>query len=403
MKNLKTIGISLAVSLVVFVGLALVIYHFVPLFPSQLLNENSEQMLGASITELTGTDTMSDFPTTYNANLNSLNNGKIEISTTTLPLITDLTGLDTIGTITVGVWNGTLIDGLYGGTGTTSPTLNMVMIGNGSSGLKVIGFGNSGQFLTSQGADTVPQWTTSSIDEAGNFSWTGTNSWSNTSTFTGEVSSSATTTVTGLLIGNPVVPILASTTITGLTLPQPVFVATTTGALLLSDANDDLKYYQFDGFAVSSGVNGETIYVQTDGIVSGFTGLFAGAEYFVQDAVGTIATTTGTTPFKIGKAISTTQLLLDREKRVDSLVSRSNATEHPAYADTYVYGYTSGGTDGRGACPAKIDGTVVLGTSGGAAQVIVGSTIFVGKGHNWQMDCGGGSGFSSVIKSQIFN
>jgi len=167
MKYLKTIGISLGVSLVVFIGLAFFVYKYIPLFPTQLLNENSEAMLGATITEISGTDTMSNFPTIYNANLNSLNDNKIEISTTTLPLLTG------IGIITTGTWNADELTVAYGGTGSTTPTLNQIMIGNGSSGFKVIGFGTAGQFLTSGGADIVPSWTTSSINEAGNYAWTG--------------------------------------------------------------------------------------------------------------------------------------------------------------------------------------------------------------------------------------
>jgi len=116
---------------------------------------------------------MSDFPTLYNANLNLINNNKIEMSTTTLPAVTTMTGLTTVGTIGTGVWQGTAIGVAYNGTGTTSPTSKQLMVGNGASGFQVVGFGSSGQFLTSGGADTLPSWTTSALDTALDYSFTG--------------------------------------------------------------------------------------------------------------------------------------------------------------------------------------------------------------------------------------
>ena len=212
MKYLKTILISLVVSVICIVGILAFVYYYVPLFPVNLLDENGERMLGTTIITLSGTNTMSDFPTTYNTNNSSLNAGKMEISTTTLPLITDLLGLDTIGTITIGTWNADEITVAYGGTGTTSPTLNQIMIGNGASGFKVIGFGTSGQFLTSAGDGVIPSWTTSSINEAGTYSWTGEHSWTATTTM-------AISTITELIASNlttdSIIPSTATTTLTG--------------------------------------------------------------------------------------------------------------------------------------------------------------------------------------------
>jgi len=59
------------------------------------------------------------------------------------------------------------------------------MIGNGANGLQVIGFGTNGQFLTSGGDATLPSWTTSSIDEAGDYTWTGTHNFNATTTQSG--------------------------------------------------------------------------------------------------------------------------------------------------------------------------------------------------------------------------
>jgi len=192
MQYIKTFAIALIISIVCSIGIVSFAYKAMPLFAVDTLGE---QMLGTSVTELAGGDTMSDFPTVYNANLTAMNAGKMEISTTTLPLITTLLGLTTIETIETGVWNGTALTVAYGGTGTTTPTDKQIMIGNGVNGFQVIGFGGSGQFLTSAGDGAVPSWTTSSINEAGTYSWTGEHSWTATTTM-------ATSTITELIATN---------------------------------------------------------------------------------------------------------------------------------------------------------------------------------------------------------
>ena len=122
----------------------------------------------------------------------------------------------------------------------------------------------------------------------------------------------ATTTFSGNVIGSRVInQYTASTTLTGNTSPQPVFMATSTGAMNLSDANDLMASY-FDGFAITNALNNENVYVQTDGIVGGFTGLSTGLTYYVQDVVGTIGTPVGSYNMRVGKAVSATSLLIEK-------------------------------------------------------------------------------------------
>jgi len=177
---LKTIAISLGVSLLIAFG----IYHFLPF---GIVDLNSDSVLGAtSITTINATDKIKDSRTTINDNFTSLNYNKIEIATTSLPNITTLAGLTTanalnsasslttIGTIGTGIWNGTAIGVGYGGTGTTSPTQYLVMLGDGSNGLVVASStGTSGQFLTSNGAGAYPSWQSSSVNLSDNYMWTG--------------------------------------------------------------------------------------------------------------------------------------------------------------------------------------------------------------------------------------
>jgi hypothetical protein len=137
--------------------------------------------LGTTISTITGTETVSyALKTTTNNNFTALNNGKVETSTTTMYLITSLPNLATapnlatIGTITTGIWNATAIPVNKGGTGSTSPSLYQVMLGNGSNGLTVASStGTTGQYLVSNGTGAYPSWQTSAIDQTLDYNLTG--------------------------------------------------------------------------------------------------------------------------------------------------------------------------------------------------------------------------------------
>lgn len=107
---------------------------------------------------------------------------------------------------------------------------------------------------------------------------------------------------------------LAGATINGATLPVPVYQNKTDNEFYACDANDTnaMKYI---GFAITNGVDGGSIDVQTNGIVSGFTGLSEGEKYYVQDTAGTIGTTIGTYEILVGIAISETELLIQKGRR----------------------------------------------------------------------------------------
>jgi len=140
--------------------------------------EWDKQTYGTTVTSIAGTDSISGSRTTINTNFTNLNTGKFELSdwyaTTSARQLTTLSGLTSIGTLTTGVWNATAIPVGYGGTGTTSPTTYMVILGNGSLGLThASSTGTTGQFLTSGGAGAYPSWQTSSVALGDSYSWTG--------------------------------------------------------------------------------------------------------------------------------------------------------------------------------------------------------------------------------------
>lgn len=103
----------------------------------------------------------------------------------------------------------------------------------------------------------------------------------------------------------------AGETINGATLPVPLYVSSADGEVYACDGNDTSKL-EFIGFAVSNSTDGNSITVQKDGVVSGFSGLTVGSKYYVQDTVGTIGTSVGTYEIYVGRAISATQILIEK-------------------------------------------------------------------------------------------
>jgi len=176
MNYLKTILISVLTTII----LGLVVYYFVPLWEiDRFIREN---LLGATVTEISGSDTMSNFPTVYNANLSSMNSAKAEVSTTTLNNVTSIPNLATIGTITTGTWTSTDIGVAYGGTGASTLGSNLVLLGNGTSAIQSVTAGSNDQVLTLVAG--VPAWQSGTLDKTLDYAWTGQHRWTTgTTTF----------------------------------------------------------------------------------------------------------------------------------------------------------------------------------------------------------------------------
>ena len=71
--------------------------------------------------------------------------------------VTTLSSLSSIGTITVGVWNGTAIGPVYGGTGLTSYTTGDTIYASGSNTLSKLSIGSTGQIMQVNSSG-VPVW-----------------------------------------------------------------------------------------------------------------------------------------------------------------------------------------------------------------------------------------------------
>lgn len=201
---------------------------------------------------------------------------------------------------------------------------------------------------------------------------------------------------TGNIYSNQVVfSAISSTTITGATSPQPVYLATSTGALNLSSGSSTLSstYYDFIGFAISSGNNGQNIYVQTSGIVSGFSGLTVGKQYYIgTTTAGTITsvkpTASGDIVIEIGKAISATQLLIQRVKGFSPAISMSDNTTYYAHSDVYVLCKSHDASNYESGIEGYINGASVIRSqsnlSATAKDVYSSISMFVARGSSFK-------------------
>lgn len=135
------------------------------------------QKFGA-FTTLNSTDQLSNFPTTYNANINKT----IEIGTTSVASITELSNLATVGTITSGTWTGTAISATKGGTGQTTWSTGQILYASGADTLTKLTPGTNGQLLTLSGG--IPAWSSPSVDLAIDYSWTGAHTFASTTATT---------------------------------------------------------------------------------------------------------------------------------------------------------------------------------------------------------------------------
>ncbi len=149
------------------------LYTFAPQSIFTLIG-NTQPRFGSTITNIAGSDTLSASRSVINTNFTNLNSTKIENSTTSVEAITTLANLATIGTITSGTWHGTIIVPTYGGTGSSTLSANELFVGNGTGNVLSLGWGTSGQFLSSNGVGSLPTWVTNSIDTTANYNFTGT-------------------------------------------------------------------------------------------------------------------------------------------------------------------------------------------------------------------------------------
>lgn len=128
---------------------------------------------------------------------------------------------------------------------------------------------------------------------------------------------------------------------------RPVFLDDTENQWKYSDANDTGRM-RFDGFALEAGSADTAMAVQLSGIVRGLSSLDVGKKYYLQDD-GTIGTTPGTNEILVGIAVSATELLILKNRRVYTgaltLSATGNTTITCGFKASKISIFALGGVD----------------------------------------------------------
>lgn len=142
-----------------------------------------------------------------------------------------------------------------------------------------------------------------------------TNTQSNTSTFiaragdSGQVVPAGATSISWAVTGTPTIASVMSVAVAPVTAPSYGYVLKSSSSTQTNTAMLN-KYQGFVGFALNAASAAGSVVVQTDGIVTGLSGLTPTALYYLANTAGTISTTPGTNTRVIGIALSTTTLLI---------------------------------------------------------------------------------------------
>lgn len=166
------------------------------------------------------------------------------------------------------------------------------------------------------------------LDLSEAFAFTGNNTFAGTSIFSGTVTSNSTTTLaattTAIFLRGPV-----STQLTaGENLTAGDAVVAADGKVWRADADLASTTVQFLGFAKDTVITDQAVDVFTSGIVSGFSGLSTATSsslYWLSNTTGAISNSTGTVEMLVGRAISATQLLIQRPSYPQFLSSAAAA------------------------------------------------------------------------------
>lgn len=219
------------------------------------------------------------------------------------------------------------------------------------------------------------------ISTTSNYLWSGTNTFAGQNSFTATTTMATTTITSAQFGGNIVNNYTGAQAITGATTPVPVMMATSTGRVSIIDSDVASTTATLLGFAINTCGNGTTCYVQTAGIVNGFTGLTAGLEYYVSDTAGVLSTTVGTSENYVGRAVSATAIQIDTTRSwqylgSQNLGSGANTINQPWWRFVVVNGSFN---DGTARCSAQA--TITLAKNGIPASGVQSPVDSAGGGY----------------------
>lgn len=181
MKIIKFIG-NIALTVIIACVASWSFYNFAPI---NLFHATTAPKPGAAFTTLVGSNVISNFPTTYNANLGITANTSAANTFTGLQTLSagfvSQASSTVVGNFTssaTGLFNAlnlvTPLTTANGGTGSTTLASNQVLLGNSTGNIGIVaGLGTSGQFLTSNGSSVAPTWQSATVNQTLAYTWTG--------------------------------------------------------------------------------------------------------------------------------------------------------------------------------------------------------------------------------------
>ncbi len=108
-----------------------------------------------------------------------------------------------------------------------------------------------------------------------------------------------------------------------------LYLKASDGKVYKTDADyHDWRIYNFIGFAKESGSANDVKKVQIGGKVEGFTGLTTGSYYYLSNTAGAISTSPGTFMALAGLAVSSTELILMKQRIIPVLTFASDELKH---------------------------------------------------------------------------
>ena len=165
--TLGSTSVSLGATTTTLAGLTSVSLGVAATTTGQLSLANGNA-LGTSVTVQNNAATSAynfNLPATAGTSGYALTSGGGSVSPMTWSAIAPAAGstsITTLGTVTTGTWNATVIGSTYGGTGVASPTAHGVMLGEGASNMVSL-VGGAGTVLLGGGASADPTFTASPV------------------------------------------------------------------------------------------------------------------------------------------------------------------------------------------------------------------------------------------------
>lgn len=176
--------LTATIAAIEIIGTVLFAVNFGTLDMLNALNlREQERKLGGGLTPLTGTTTISSYPTIHNDNFTVLQRDKLDIASTSIASILSLPNLGftvatNTGVLASSTYRGSIIETSFGGTGTGSPARFRILLGSSTAPIAIAtSTGSAGQVLASNGENSPPSWQSITADTAANYTWTGRHSF----------------------------------------------------------------------------------------------------------------------------------------------------------------------------------------------------------------------------------